>query len=270
MTDTIDRPGEAPVSPAAEMWGLGGAGYDLVSFAIGDALAHAAQRLAPRPGERVLDVATGTGWSARNVARFGARVDAVDFSPGLLAAARALSAHEPGISFHQADAEALPFEDGSFDRVISTFGVIFAPDQQRAAAELARVCKPGGRLVLATWAQTGSVLEFFGIISKYSDAPPPDASPMLWGDPEHVRHLLGDAFALQFECGRSNAYHEDEAAIREWYARGFGPVRAVAEALNEARRQEFWADLDAFHGRYRTDAGLHITRDYLITIGTRT
>src|SRR5512145_2314141 len=129
---------------AATMWGRGGRHYDDVSFAISDALAHAAQRLNARAGERILDVATGTGWSARNVARTGATVTGVDISEELLAAARELSGHvRPTIEFRQADAESIPFEDGAFDGVISTFGVIFALDQAQAAAELARVCRAG-------------------------------------------------------------------------------------------------------------------------------
>jgi ubiquinone/menaquinone biosynthesis C-methylase UbiE len=157
---------------AATMWSAGGKSYDDVSFAISDALAHAAQRLNPKPGQRILDVATGTGWSARNVARAGANVTAIDIAPGLLAGARQISAHLP-IEFRLADAERLPFPDGHFDGIISTFGVMFAMNQVQAGWELARVCRPAGRLVLATWARRGAVETFFGILAKYSDAPPP-------------------------------------------------------------------------------------------------
>src|SRR5215468_9688572 len=194
---------------AARMWGQGGRHYDDVSFAISDALAHAAQRLNAAPGQEILDVATGTGWSARNVARRGARVTAVDISPELLAAAAALSAHvQPPISFQQADAERLPFEDGRFEGVISTFGVMFAATQDRAAAELGRVCRRGGRLSVAAWAPDGSVASFFALIAKHAGAPPPQTSPLAWGDPDHVRRLLGRDFDLKFEAGVSHAYHD--------------------------------------------------------------
>jgi ubiquinone/menaquinone biosynthesis C-methylase UbiE len=147
--------------PAAAMWGRGGSHYDDVSFAISDALAHAAQRLNARAGERLLDVATGTGWSARNVARAGAVVTGVDIAEELLNAARALSDHiRPEIDFRLGDAESLPFDDGAFDGVISTFGVMFAFDQSRAAAELGRVCRARGRVVLATWSPSSSVAQF--------------------------------------------------------------------------------------------------------------
>jgi len=122
---------------AATMWGRGGRHYDDVSFAISDALAHACQRLNARAGECILDVATGTGWCARSVARMGATVTAVDISQELLAAARELSVHvRPTIDFRHADAERLPFGDNAFDGVISTFGIMFALDQTQAAAEL--------------------------------------------------------------------------------------------------------------------------------------
>lgn len=258
-------------SPAAEMWGLGGAAYDDVSFGIADALAHGAQRLAPRPGDAALDVATGTGWTARNLARFGSRVTACDFSPRMIEAARALSAHcDPEIAFDVADAEELPYAGASFDRVISTFGVMFAAAPERAAAELARVTRSGGRLVLVTWVPDGSVAEFFGLLAGCDPAPSPAASPLDWGDPDRLRELLGDAFALDFERGTNHAYHEDEQAIWDWYARGFGPLQGVARVLDEAGRARLRRDVDAYHARYLTEAGrLHVTRDYLVTTGIR-
>lgn len=252
------------------MWGAGGSDYDGVSYRISGALAHAAQRLNAKPGEKILDVATGTGWSARNVARGGAQVTAVDISTELLAAARALSAHvRPPIEFRQADAELLPFEDGSFDRVISTFGVMFAFDHARAAAELARVCRRGGRLVLATWAPDGSVAELFGIVGKYRERPAGAGSPIAWGDPRHVEALLGDAFELKFEPGVAHAYHEDVEAIWAAFSRGFGPIRQLVETLDAALLASLRRDLDAYHGRFMTPAGLHVTREYLVVIGRR-
>lgn len=255
---------------AAETWGSGGRAYDEISFGIGDALAHAAQRLNARLGERILDLATGTGWTARNVARSGARVVAVDIAADLLHAAAELSAHvRPPIAFEQADAECLPFPDGDFDGVVSTFGVMFAPDQRKAAAELARVCRPGGRLVLATWTPQGAVADFFGIVAKHSDAPPTAASPLAWGDPAHVQALLGDAFELRFETGVSHAYYDDAEEVWRRFAEGFGPVGGLAARLNVERRAAFKAAVDNYHAQYAAPAGLHIKREYLVTIGRR-
>lgn len=255
---------------AAAMWGRGGKHYDEVSFAISDALAHAAQRLNARPGERILDVATGTGWSARNAARAGAAVTAVDIATDLLAAASDLSAHvHPPIDFRVGDAERLSFDDGTFDGVISTFGVMFAVDQPRAAAELGRVCRPGGRLVVAAWAPDGAVANFFGVIAKHSNAPPPPASPLTWGDPAEVGKLLGKDFDLKFEPGVSNAYHGSTADIWDWYIRGFGPLRQLAESLAPDQVEALRRDIDAYHAHYAVPAGLHIKREYLLSIGRR-
>jgi SAM-dependent methyltransferase len=255
---------------AATLWSRGGVGYDNVSYAISDALAHAAQRLAARPGEKILDVATGTGWTARNVARAGAQVTGVDIADGLLDSARALSAHvEPSVAFMQGDAEALPFEDGAFDGVISTFGVMFAANQEKAAAELARVCKPGGRLVIAAWVPGGAVDEFFGVIARHSDAPPPPASPMNWGDRKAAAALLGDAFDLEFEDGQNIAYHESADAIWDWYGEGFGPIRHVMDSLDTAGQAALKADVDDYHAHYTGPMGLTVRRDYLIVRGTR-
>jgi SAM-dependent methyltransferase len=273
--ESRDNAGMAdPVLPhhraAASMWGQGGRSYDDISYGLSDALAHAAQRLSAKPHEEILDVATGTGWSARNVARTAARVTAIDISAELLSAAEELSAHiSPRIGFQLADAERLPFADGSFDGVISTFGIIFAQDQKRAAAELARVCRQGGRLSLATWTPVGSVEKFLGVIGRYSDAPPPSVSPLAWGDPDHVGKLLGSDFELTFEPGINNAYHPSVDHIWEWYTRGFGPLRQLAESLAPDRRRELRRDIDAYHSHYQTDAGLHVRREYMIVMGTR-
>jgi len=197
-------------------------------------------------------------------------VTAVDISPDLLAAARELSAHvRPAIEFRIADAERLPFNDGMFDGVVSTFGVMFAIDQIQAAAELGRVCRCGGRLMLATWAPDGAVAEFFGVIGKHAINPPPPSSPLAWGDPAHVEKLLGTVFDLRFERGVSNAYHGSIEDIWDWYKRGFGPLRQLAESLPPDRLEPLKRDVDAYHGHYAVAAGLHVKREYLLTIGRR-
>jgi len=255
---------------AAAAWDAGGVGYDHVSFAVSDALAHAVQRLAPMAGERVLDVATGTGWSARNAARMGAAVTGIDIAPALLQAAQALSGQcRPPIDYRVADAECLPFADGEFDKVISTFGVMFAADQVRAALELGRVCRKGGRLCLATWTPDGSVARFFGVLGAYRKVPPPPASPLLWGDQNHLETLLGRDFSLVFERGVSNCYFEDVDAVWDCFLNGFGPLHVLYKSLDEAGQHALKVDVDAYHERYRVDAGLHILREYLIVIGRR-
>ncbi len=258
--------------PAAHAWNQGGHAYDFVSFGISDALSHAAQLLWPRPGEHILDVATGTGWSARNAAFLGANVTAVDIADELLDAARALASHiRPAIEFRHADAEALPFDDHSFDGVISTFGVMFAGSPERAAAELARVCRPGGRLVLATWTPDPDdyVGRFFAVIGKHRGAPPPTPSPLDWGRPERVEELLGDAFRLDCKSEITTFFAPDGMAIWDQFSVGFGPLRLLAESLGAEQRSALREDFINFHEEYRTEGGLRFDRKYLLTKGIR-
>lgn len=257
---------------SASLWNAGGKGYDKVSYAISDALAHAAQRLWARPGERVLDIGTGTGWTARNVARSGATVIGVDIADELLNAARALSSHVvPAIEFRHADAEALPFEDGAFDGVISTFGLMFAPDQAAAASEVKRVCRPGGRAVIAAWTpdEESYINKFFGMIGKYSDAPPPPVSPMLWGTTQRVEELLGDAFEFGYEIRDSMFYAPEPEDVWDEYQAGFGPIRSLIASLTDEKKAEFRKEFLDFHERYRGEVGLMLPRRYLLSVGVR-
>jgi ubiquinone/menaquinone biosynthesis C-methylase UbiE len=270
MQSTSMRGVAAHHHAAAAVWGHGGRAYDDISFGLSDALAHAAQRLSAKPDQEILDVATGTGWSARNVARSGARVAAVDISAELLSAAKELSLHvRPPIAFQLGDTERLPFPDARFDGVISTFGVIFAQDQVRAANELGRVCRGGGRLVLATWSPDGSVAKFLEVIAKHSKGPAPKVSPLTWGDQRHATDLLGPDFDLMFERGVNNAYHPDTEHIWQKYAHGFGPMRQLISDLRAEQGAALHADVDAYHRAYATDAGLHVKREYLLILGKR-
>lgn len=257
---------------AASLWSSGGRGYDNVSYAISDALAHAAQRLWARPGERILDIGTGTGWTARNVARSGATVVGVDIADELLSAARSLSSHiVPAIEFQHADAESLPFSDSAFDGVISTFGLMFAPDQESVASELKRICKPGGRAVIAAWTPDDEsyINKFFGVIAKYSDAPPPAVSPMAWGTQARVETLLGDAFAFSYEIRDSIFYAPDPEDVWDEYQTGFGPIKSLVSALPASTTAELRQEFLEFHEQYRSDAGLTLPRRYLLSVGVR-
>ena len=132
-------------------------------------------RLNPQPGERVLDLSTGTGWTSRVVARRGANVIGVDIASALLDAARARAdAESLPIRYHLGDAESLPFEDGEFDAVVSTFGIMFASRPEAAAGELARVCRKGGRIALTTWLSDSTLFEMFEIMKQHM---PPPSSP---------------------------------------------------------------------------------------------
>jgi len=157
-------------------------------------------------------------------------VTGVDIDPQLLAAAADLSAHIwPPVEFRLGDAEKLQFDDGAFDGVISTFGVMFAANQAEAAAELARVCRSGGRRSWQHGRRMGLWQNFSGS-NAHSDAPPPRSSPLAWGNPPYVKQLLGDSFELEFEHGVSHTYHGGVEDIRQWYTRG---LRTVASARRE-------------------------------------
>lgn len=260
------------LGPAAQMWGRTGAAYDGISFGLSDTISHAVQILWPQPGERVLDVGTGTGWAARLAGRRGAQVTGVDIAPGMLAAAERLSAGvEPRPEFVQAPVEKLPFGDASFDGVVSTYGVIFAYEPSAAVAEIARVLRPGGRLALATWADEpdGYIARFFALIARWSDAPPPPNSPFDWGQPNWLAAALSERFTIAWRVQTTTLYAPDRETVWQEYVAGFGPVAAVHEALPDDRRSEFRREFEALHAPYETDIGLAIPRHAMLVRGVR-
>lgn len=258
-------------TPAAT-WSSGGHAYDEISRGIADAIEHCINRLAPRANESILDVATGTGWTARRLADRGFDVTGVDYAPDVVAAAEAFGrARGLDIAFDHGDAEALPYPDGSFDAVISTFGVMFVQRPEDAASELARVCRPGGRLALAAWTADGSIFEMFKIIKAYMPEPAgtPPPSPFEWGRPERVRELLGNDFDLAFEPGTSFYREPDGLAAWETFVTGYGPLRTLADKLDEAERERLKRDFVAFHDGFAAELGICMPREYRVAVGTR-
>ena len=254
---------------AARTWGAGGEHYDQVSRGIADAIEHAVVALDPRPGEHVLDIATGTGWAARSIAARGAAVTGIDLGPGVIEAAKGLS-NGTGIDFRVGDAEALDFPDNHFDAVISTFGVMFARDPEAVASELARVVKPGGRISLANWAVGGSVHEMFKLIRSYKPAEEnPAPSPFEWGKTGRVIELLGEHFDLEFEVGTS--FFRPESGARAWatFSVGFGPVVTLLETLIAEKSEALKNDFISFHEDHRKDTGIVMRRPYVITKARR-
>lgn len=198
-----------------------------------------------RPGQRVLDVAAGSGNAAIPAAQAGARVTASDLTPQLLDAGRSRAA-ELGlaIDWEEGDAEALPYGDGEFDVVLSCVGVMFAPNHRASAAELVRVCRPGGRLGLLSWTPTGFIGQLFAVMKPFAAPPPPGAQPAsMWGDETYVRALLGDRVTdvvAQRRTVRVDRFASPEA-FRDYFKANYGPVVATYQNLGDDARV---ADLD--------------------------
>lgn len=256
---------------AAAVWNSGGANYDGISRTIADAIEHCVTRLDPQPQEHIIDIATGTGWTARRVAARGAQVMGVDIGADLIEAAKERAhAERLAIDFQIADAEALPFENKTFDAAISTFGVMFASKPESVAMELSRICKPGGRMVLATWPADGTIAALFRVMKPYMAVPPtPLPSPFEWGNRERVQALLGASFELRFETGTTVLREKSGEAIWELFSNGYGPTKALAATLEPDRLQQLKRDFIDFHEQYRTELGVAMPREYLVTLGMR-
>jgi SAM-dependent methyltransferase len=259
---------------AQSVWNSAGARYDEISRSIADAIEHAVARLEPKAGERILDLATGTGWGSRVIAqRFpGVRVTGADIAEGMLDHARSVAAKlELDIEYRHADAESLPFGDGAFDGVISTFGVMFAGKPEAAAKEMARVVRPGGRVVLATWRHDGNIFEMFGVMKKFMPAPPqqPPPSPFAWGRYDRLDELLGADFELEFEEGTTLYRYAAGREAWDLLVNHYGPSKTLAASLDDARRLELEHDLVAWYETFKRGLGFEQPRQYVITRGKR-
>jgi ubiquinone/menaquinone biosynthesis C-methylase UbiE len=193
------------------------------------------ESLYPRPGERVLDAACGTGGIALRAARAGAEVVGVDISPDQIAKAqRAAELEGLPVAFDVGDCQQLPYADGEFDVVVSAFGAIFAPDHTRTASELARVCKSGGRLALTSWPRDEWSETHVRAGRTFQD----EIDAREWGDPDHVRALLGHAFDLEFDAGEWVVEAESPEALWEMLSTSVPPLRAwLAEQDEETRER---------------------------------
>ena len=216
---------------------------------VGESLCEA---LDLRGGERVLDVAAGNGNATLAAARRWADVTSTDYVPTLLERGRArASAEGLPVTFEQADAEKLQYADASFDVVMSTFGVMFTPDQEKAAAEMARVCKPGGQIGLANWTPSSFVGELFKLIGRYLPPPAGVKSPALWGTEERLRELFGDHIeSIAIEPKDFVFRYRSTAHFLEVFRIYYGPVHKAFGALDTARQESLAADLIALAERF--------------------
>jgi len=226
------------------------------------------------PGERVLDVACGSGNAAIAAARRtqGGTVGA-DYVPALLERGRERAAAERlEIEFVEADAQDLPFEDADFDVAMSIFGAMFAPDHRKAASELLRVVKPGGRIGLACWTPDGAVGAMFKTMAQHAPPPPGVESPLLWGTEEHLRELFGDGISdLRVEKHLSRHPFRSADHYIEFFREYFGPTQSAYERVGADGEQALTDDLRAFLESANTggDRGMVLEAEYLIAVATR-
>jgi SAM-dependent methyltransferase len=237
---------------------------------VGESLAEALDICA---GERVLDVAAGNGNATLAAARRFARVTSTDYVPSLLEkGARRVEAEGGQVEFQIADAEALPFEDGVFDVVVSTFGVMFAPDHATAADEMARVVRSGGRIGMANWTPAGFIGEVLKTVGRYVPPPKGIASPALWGTEPHVVELLGRV-ARQIRCERRvfNFRYRSSAHWLEVFRDFYGPTHKAFLALDGAGQSALARDLTALLDRFNVagDRALVVPAEYLEVVVTK-
>lgn len=252
------------------MWGTGP--YENITDILTDAQEDLVAALAPEPGERWLDVATGTGAVARMAARAGADVTGLDLAPDLIETAkRHTEAEGLDVRFDVGDAEALPYEDASFDVVVSAYGAMFAPDHAAVARELARVCRPGGRLGLISWTEESGVGDIFRVMRPFQPSPPPAGvgNPFAWGDEAHVRELLGDGFELELEV--LDTVHRPRSGEDAWqlFSTSYGPTKTLADSLDTERREELHRSWVELYERSRVGDEIQHHRHYLRVLGTR-
>jgi ubiquinone/menaquinone biosynthesis C-methylase UbiE len=251
----------------SKMWGNGP--YQRITETLVDIHDLVAERLAPEPGDRFLDLACGTGAVAERAAAAGARVTGIDLAPVLVETAQERARElELEIDYAVGDVERLELPDGSFDKVSSTCGIMFSPDHEAAARELARVTAPGGRIALASWTPTGGLAKMFAVMAPYQPAPPP-SSPFDWGDEGIVRELLGEWFELELEERVSTLRLPSGEAYWELFATSYGPTKTLAESLGE-RREELHRDwVELFETTYRENGEIVHPREYLLVLGSR-
>jgi len=264
---------DAPAQPALEAikerqratWASGDFGIIGTTLQIvGESLCEAVDL---RAGSKVLDVAAGNGNSSLAAARRWCMVTSTDYVPALLADGRRRAEGDRlPIAFKEADAEALPFEDGAFDVVLSSFGVMFAPDHGRAARELLRVCRRGGRIGLANWTPRGFIGQLFKVVSRHVPPPPGLTPPARWGSEDYLEALFGDSAAEMHVTPRDFVFrylspsHWVEV-FRTWY----GPVHKAFASLSLDAQRRLEADLVDLISAFNTsgDATMVVPGEYL-------
>jgi SAM-dependent methyltransferase len=270
MTESPDL--KAVTQVQQQIWSKGD--FAMVASLVYHVSESLAEALELVPDERVLDVACGSGNGAIAAARrtWGNTVGA-DYVPALLERGRERAAAERlEIEFVEADAQDLPFEDGSFDVAMSIYGAMFAPDQEKTAAELLRVVKPGGRIGMGNWCPDGAVGKMFTTVAKHAGPPPGIDSPLLWGTEERLRELFGDGITdLRVERRTSRQPFRSADHYIDFFRTYFGPTQMAYERVGPEGEQALTDDLRTFLEAENTagDRALVLEADYLEVIATR-
>lgn len=267
---------QAGISPenrdSAEVWGLTGAHQDELSLSILDALQTCAAALNPKAGEQILDLACGAGKTSRLLHDLApdAQIVGVDFSKALIQGARKLAAAEGRpIEYQVGEAEHLPFDDAAFDAIASTFGVIFAWDLLAAARELARVCRPGGRIALTAWKPDPVSRELDTLLHGEAPSLEPQVPKDYWADPAIVRGLLEESFELEFREETSLTRAPNAEALWALWLRSSGPIRSLLSSMPSQRQKTVKRDVLAFLNQFRESEGIALPRQYWLILGTR-
>jgi ubiquinone/menaquinone biosynthesis C-methylase UbiE len=268
-------PGQPPATPAPDYaaikqrqqatWASGDFAIIGVTLQIvGESLAEAADI---RAGERVIDIAAGNGNATLAAARRFARVTSTDYVPALLDKGRARAAAEGlQVDFREADAEALPFHDGSFDVALSTFGTMFAPDHARCAAEMLRVVRGGGRIGVASWTPSGFIGQMFKTVGRHVPPPAGLVSPAQWGSEDYLRQLFGqEAASIRAQPRIFNFRYASPEHMIQVFRDYYGPVHKAFAALDAAGQGALEQDLLELLRRSNTagDASLVVPAEYL-------
>ena len=224
-------------------------------------------------GQRVLDVAAGSGNAALAAARRFADVTATDYVPALLDEARKRAAIEGlTLACEEADAEQLPYPDASFDVVLSTFGAMFAPDHAQVARELLRVCRPGGKIGMTNWTPEGYLGDFFRTMGQHVPPPAGVRSPMLWGSEAHLHTLFGDGVSELIVTRRMFVWRQrSPRAWIDYFRTYYGPTLKAFASLDGAGQERLVADLEALIARHNaaTDGTMVVNAEYLEVVAVR-
>jgi SAM-dependent methyltransferase len=240
-----------------------------IVMAVSDALVETAN---PRPGKRVLDVACGSGNGALSAARRSTEVTGIDYVPALIERAQARArADGATVDFRVGDAQALPFPDASFDTVMSVFGVMFAPNQEKTASELWRVCTPGGTIALANWAPTGFGGDLFRMMGKYAPPPPGLKPGVRWGTEAGIKELFGAGTRIRLATRRFNQYFRSVDEMVDVYCNWFGPAARALAAQDAPGQAAMRHDLGAVFSKHNraTDGVAEIDSEYAEVLITR-